>query len=179
MLSSIQTLIKELMKKKTKFPQQLPLFSKYKRKLFTCSSCHFHAMTILGMSQHRMCSFQSLRKCALLLNVLALFLILLVVVWLVSYCPTPFQELVWHLAHWLKLGPLFDNVCLVKLKKKKNRERERKRHVLGHKSLFLEQSQFLLLLFFLQVHCLAKKEMKKKHHLDLTKKIGKSFPLDN
>lgn len=133
----------------------------------------------LGMSQHRMCSFQSLRKCALLLNVLALFLILLVVVWLVSYCPTPFQELVWHLAHWLKLGPLFDNVCLVKLKKKKNRERERKRHVLGHKSLFLEQSQFLLLLFFLQVHCLAKKEMKKKHHLDLTKKIGKSFPLDN
>lgn len=125
MFSSIQTLIKELMKKKTKFPQQLPLFSKYKRKLFTCSSCHFHAMTILGMSQHRMCSFQSLRKCALLLNVLALFLILLVVVWLVSYCPTPFQELVWHLAHWLKLGPLFDNVCLVKLKKKKNREREK------------------------------------------------------
>lgn len=49
MFSSIQTLIEELMKKKkTKFPQQLPLFSKYKRKLFTCSSCHFHAMTILG-----------------------------------------------------------------------------------------------------------------------------------
>lgn len=133
----------------------------------------------LGMSQHRMCSFQSLRKCALLLNVLALFLILLVVVWLVSYCPTPFQELVWHLAHWLKLGPLFDNVCLVKLKKKKNREREKDMFWDIKACSWSSPSFCFFFFFFLQVHCLAKKEMKKKHHLDLTKKIGKSFPLDN
>lgn len=123
MFSSIQTLIEELMKKKKlNFHNNSHYFPSTRENCLHAAPVIFMPwqywgailIRFLGMSQHRMCSFQSLRKCALLLNVLALFLILLVVVWLVSYCPTPFQELVWHLAHWLKLSSLFDNVCLVK-----------------------------------------------------------------
>lgn len=78
-----------------------------------------------------------------------------------------------------KTGPSLWQRLLGEVKKKKNREREKDMFWDIKACSWSSPSFCCFFFFFLQVHCLAKKEMKKKHHLDLTKKIGKSFPLDN